>query len=267
MQNMYYGGIDVGSLTAQAVVLKDNAIHSFQSIRVKPNPVDSASTVMEGALKEKGLALQDLSFCVSTGYGREQIQKEGLSKENMSEISCHGKGAWWVLPQVRTIIDIGGQDAKVIRVDKDGELVNFVMNDKCAAGTGRFLDVMSKTLRVSVEELGPLAFKAQQVIEMSSRCSIFCETEVHHYLQRGATLADLAAGINRTMAGRVMALVRRVGLEKEITMTGGVAKNPSVRKELEKAMGARMLTYNLDSQIVGALGAALIARQMEGVKF
>ncbi len=263
---MYYGGIDVGSLTAQAVVLKDNMIYSFQSIRVKPNPVDSAAAVMEGALKEKGLALKDLSFCVSTGYGREQIQKEGLSRENMSEISCHGKGAWWVLPQVRTIIDIGGQDAKVIRVDKDGELVNFVMNDKCAAGTGRFLDVMSKTLGITVEELGPLAFKAQQVIEMSSRCSIFCETEVHHYLQRGATLADLAAGINRTMAGRVMALVRRVGLEKEITMTGGVAKNPSVRKELEKAMGTRMLTYSIDSQIVGALGAALIARQLKGVK-
>ncbi|MEW5784536.1 MAG: acyl-CoA dehydratase activase [Bacillota bacterium] len=263
---MLYGGIDVGSLTAQAVVLKDNAIYSFQSIRVKPNPVDSAATVLEGALKEKGLTLKDLCFCVSTGYGREQIQKEGLSRENMSEISCHGKGAWWVLPQVRTIIDIGGQDAKVIRVDKDGELVNFVMNDKCAAGTGRFLDVMSKTLGISVEELGPLSFKAQQVIEMSNRCSIFCETEVHHYLQRGASPADLAAGINRTMAGRVMALVRRVGPEKEITMTGGVAKNQSVRKELEKAMGTRMLTYHVDSQIIGALGAALIARQLRGVK-
>ena len=263
---MFYGGIDVGSLTAQAVVLKDNSIYSFKSIPVKPNPVDSASAVIEGALQDKGLTLKELSFCVSTGYGREQIQKEGLAGENMSEISCHGKGAWWILPRVRTVIDIGGQDAKVIRVDRDGELVNFVMNDKCAAGTGRFLDVMSKTLGVTVEEIGPLSFSARQVIEMSNRCSIFCETEVHHYLQRGAGLADLAAGINRTMAGRVMALVRRVGIEKEVTMTGGVAKNPAVRRELEKAMGLKMLTYNVDSQLVGALGAALIARRLEEVK-
>jgi (R)-2-hydroxyacyl-CoA dehydratese activating ATPase len=263
---LYYGGIDVGSLTAQAVVLKDNNIYSFRSIRVKPNPVDSAASVLEGALQEKGLTLKDLTFCISTGYGREQIQKEGLAGENMSEISCHGKGAWWILPQVRTVIDIGGQDAKVIRVDQEGELVNFVMNDKCAAGTGRFLDVMSKTLGVAVEELGPLALKARQVIEMSSRCSIFCETEVHHYLQRGAGMADLAAGVNRTMAGRVMALVRRVGIEKEVTMTGGVAKNAAVRRELEKAMSLKMLTYSIDSQIVGALGAALIARSLAEVK-
>ncbi len=259
---MFYGGIDVGSLTAQAVVLKENTICACKSIPVRSNPIDSASAVIEASLREKNLKYQDLSCCVSTGYGREQIQKEGLADENISEISCHGKGAWWIMPRVRTIIDIGGQDAKVIRIDHEGELVNFVMNDKCAAGTGRFLDVMSKTLGVSVEEIGPLSFNTQKVIEMSSRCSIFCETEVHHYLQRGIALADLAAGINRTMAGRVMALVRRVGIEKEVTMTGGVAKNQAVRRELEKLMGLKMLTYSLDSQLVGALGAALNARRL-----
>jgi len=262
---MFYGGIDVGSLTAQAVILKDNSIYSCQNIGVKPNPVDSASFVLEKALQDKGLTFNDLDYCVSTGYGREQVQKEGLARKNISEISCHGKGAWWLLPRVRTIIDIGGQDAKVIRVDEEGELVNFVMNDKCAAGTGRFLDVMSGTLGISVEDLGPLSFKARQVIEMSNRCSIFCETEVHHYLQRGASSADLAAGINRTMAGRVMALIRRVGLEKEVTMTGGVAKNPAVCREIEKLGGMRMSTFSVDAQIVGALGAALIARQWGGL--
>lgn len=261
---MLFGGIDVGSLSAQAVILKDDTVFCYESIRVKPNPVNSAYAAMEGALQKKGLRPGDLTFCVSTGYGREEIQKEGLSQENMSEISCHGKGAHWVLPQVRTIIDIGGQDAKVIRVDGAGELVNFVMNDKCAAGTGRFLEVMGRTLGLSMEELGPLSFKARQAIEMSSRCSIFCETEVHHYLQRGAALPDVAAGINRTMAGRVMALVRRVGVEKEITISGGVAKNSAVRKELEKMMNLRTLTYNLDSQIIGALGAALYAAKRGG---
>ncbi len=261
---MLFGGIDVGSLSCQAVVLNGEGIFTYESIRVKPNPVDSATTAMVGALQKKNMTLQDLTFCVSTGYGREEIQKQGLSQENMSEISCHGKGAHWVLPQVRTIIDIGGQDAKVIRVDRDGELVNFVMNDKCAAGTGRFLEVMSRTLGISMEELGPISFGSKEVIEMSNRCSIFCETEVHHYLQRGAVLADVAAGINRTMAGRVMALVRRVGVEKEITMSGGVAKNPAVRKELERALNMRTLSYNIDSQIIGALGAALYARGLGG---
>lgn len=260
---MFFGGIDVGSLTAQAVILKDDLLYSYSSIKVKPNPVDSATTVLNDALQQKGLSVKDLQFTISTGYGREQIQKEGLAGANMSEISCHGRGAWWAAPTVRTIIDIGGQDAKVIRVDQDGELINFTMNDKCAAGTGRFLDVMSKTLGLPVEELGPLSLEAQQVIEMSNRCSIFCETEVHHYLQRGAKLADLAAGINLTMAGRVMALVRRLGIEREVTMTGGVAKNPAVRRELEKAIGFKMITYNLDSQIIGALGAALIARRQK----
>ncbi len=263
---MLYAGVDVGSLSAQAVVIKDNVIYCNYSMRVKPRPVDSAATVLEEALKEKGLSLKDLAFCVSTGYGREQVQKEGLSGENMSEISCHGKGAHWLLPQVRTIIDIGGQDAKVIKVDENGELVNFVMNDKCAAGTGRFLDVMSKTLGVSVDELAPLSSKSRQAVEMSSRCSIFCETEVHHYLQRGAGFADVAAGINYAMAERVMALVRRVGIEKEITMSGGVAKNSAVRKELEKLMQTRMVSYKADTQIVGALGAALFARKLGEVK-
>lgn len=263
---MLFGGIDVGSLTAQAVIITNNSIHSYHSIKVKPNPVDSASTAMEEALNKKGLTYKDLTMCVSTGYGREQIQKEGLAGDNISEISCHGRGAQWILPSVRTIIDIGGQDAKVIRVDGKGELVNFVMNDKCAAGTGRFLEVMSKTLGIGVEELGPLSFKAKEVIEMSNRCSIFCETEVHHYLQRGADMADVAAGINKTMAGRVMALVRRVGLEKDITISGGVAKNPAVCKELEKMMNVRMLPYDIDSQIVGALGAALHARKIREEK-
>ncbi len=261
---MYFGGIDVGSLTAQAVVMANGNIASSRSILVKPNPVDSASTVMEMALKDLGISWKDLNFCVSTGYGREQVQAEGMSQENISEISCHGKGAHWLLPSVRTIIDIGGQDAKVIRVDDHGELVDFVMNDKCAAGTGRFLEVMSRRLGVTLEELGPISLKARNPIELSNRCSIFCETEVHHFLQRGVTREDLAASVNRTMAERVMALVRRVGLEKEVTMTGGVAKNIAVRQSLEKMMNARLVSYKVDPQLVGALGAALLARKLGG---
>jgi predicted CoA-substrate-specific enzyme activase len=261
---MLFGGIDVGSLTAQAVFIENGTIITAKSIPVKNNPVDSAATVLEMALQEKRLKLADLAFTVSTGYGREQVQREGLSQKNISEISCHGKGAHWLLPQVRTIIDIGGQDAKVIRVDSEGELVDFVMNDKCAAGTGRFLEVMCRTLGLSLEELGPISFKARNPIELSTRCSIYCETEVLHYLQRGVERADIAASVNRAMAERVLALMRRVGLERELTITGGVAKNVAVRQELEKLTGVRMLSYDVDPQIVGALGAALIARTLGG---
>ncbi len=261
---MLFGGIDVGSLSAQAVIIQNGDIVASSSIRVKPNPLDSARTVLYTVLEQAGLEMGDLGFTVSTGYGREQVQKEGFSQANVSEISAHGKGAQWLIPSVRTVIDIGGQDAKVIKVNEKGELADFVMNDKCAAGTGRFLEVMARTLGLGLEELGPLSFQARNPIELSTRCSIYCETEVLHYLQRGAEKADIAASVNRTMAERVMALVRRVGAEKEVTMTGGVAKNVAVRKELERLLGLRMLEYPVDSQIVGALGAALLAREMGG---
>ena len=284
---MRYAGIDVGSLTAQAVLIEDARDGRPQggegrdtwgpprhktigvrllsrSIRVKPNPLDSARTVMGGLLDANDLDWGDITYCISTGYGRDRVEEEGLAQENMSEISCHGLGAFSLMPQVRTIIDIGGQDAKVIRVDERGDLVNFVMNDKCAAGTGRFLEVMGRTLGVGFEELGPLALRAHGRIELSSRCSIFAETEVLHFLQKGLDSSDLAAGVTKSMADRVMALVRRVGWEREVMMTGGVAKNVAVRAELEKMLNVRMLHPNLDPQIIGAYGAAVLARRAGG---
>ena len=261
---MYYAGIDVGSLTAQAVVINDKGIRAFKSIGVKPHPLESARTVVEMLVEEEKVPWSNIKFCVSTGYGREQVQAEGLAQDNVSEISCHGLGAAWLVPEVRTVIDIGGQDAKVIRVGPGGELLDFVMNDKCAAGTGRFLEVQARTLGLSLDELGTISLSAENTLELSSRCSIFCETEVLHYLQRGHSKADIAAGVNRAMAERVTALVRRVGLEREVTISGGVAKNVAVRAELERMLNVRLIKYNVDSQIVGALGAALMAKRMGG---
>ncbi|MFH1149390.1 MAG: acyl-CoA dehydratase activase [Actinomycetota bacterium] len=265
-----FAGIDVGSLTAQAVLIEDGHTPMLKaigvkfdarSIRVKSNPLDSARTVMGELLDERKLGWGDITYCVSTGYGRDRVEAEGLAQQNMSEISCHGVGAFSLAPQVRTIIDIGGQDAKVIRVDENGDLVNFVMNDKCAAGTGRFLEVMSRTLGISFEDLGPLAIEAHSRIELSSRCSIFAETEVLHYIQKGVNRADLASGITKSMADRVMALVRRVGMEKDVMMTGGVAKNVAVRSELEKMLNVRMIAPHIDPQLIGAYGAAVLARR------
>jgi predicted CoA-substrate-specific enzyme activase len=255
-------GIDVGSLTAQAVLVTDDErLVGWRSMRVRPNPVDSAREVTDSLLEEHGLDRGGLRSTVATGYGRQQIVEQGLADANLSEISCHGAGAQQVLPGVRTIIDIGGQDAKVIRVNDRGEIVDFVMNDKCASGTGRFLEVMSRTLGVELSRLGELALGARETIELSSRCSIFCETEVLHGLQRGADRAGLAAGITRAIGERAAALARRLGVEEEITMTGGVAKNAGVRAEIERLLTLRLADCPVDPQIVGALGAAVLARR------
>lgn len=251
-------GIDVGSLTAQAVLLEDGAITSTASLRVQPDPVASARAVLDEVLAERGPRAANVRHTVATGYGRQRLVEAGLAQTNVSEISCHGAGARHLMPAVHTIIDIGGQDAKVIHLDADGGLDDFAMNDKCASGTGRFLEVMSRTLGVALDDLGALSLRAREPVPLTDRCSIFCETDVLHHLQRGRSREDLAAGINRAMGERVAALARRTGVRPEVTMTGGVAKNLAVRAELERLLGIRLLRCPVDPQLVGALGAAVI---------
>ncbi len=260
---MLFGGTDVGSLTAQAVVLEDGKIAGYRNIRVLPNPVESAKRVMGELLEELGLR-QDEVIIFSTGYGREKLVEVGFAREHVSEISCHGRGAFWLNPAIRTIIDIGGQDAKVIRVDGEGNLVNFVMNDKCAAGTGRFLEIQAKALGLTLDELGEMTFRSANPVVITARCSIYAETEVLHYMQRGVAKEDIAAGVNRSMAERIYYLARRVGVEREVTLTGGVAKNMGVKQELEKILNVKFADLGVDPQIVGALGAAIFAMEKYG---
>jgi len=252
-------GVDIGSLTAQAVLVDDaGAILAHCNRRARPSPVDSAREVLDGAAAA-AVGRGDIGATVATGYGRQKLVEVGLARAHVSEISCHGAGAFHQLPGARTVIDIGGQDAKVIRLDPSGELGDFVMNDKCASGTGRFLEVMARTLEVDLERLGQMALQAAEPTPLSARCSIFCETEVLHHLQRGVDAAALAAGICRAMADRVAALTRRLGAEPAVTMTGGVAKNDGVRRELERLLGQRLVPLPRDPQVMGALGAALHA--------
>jgi len=257
---MYFAGVDIGSLTAEAVIINDGKIIGSEIISVLPNPLDSAREVMNRALKKCGLNFPEIRFIVSTGYGREKLQAEGMAQENKSEISCHGLGAFTLNPEVRTVIDIGGQDAKVIKVDGSGKLENFVMNDKCAAGTGHFLEVMSRSLGLSLDELGQISLDSKKPVEMSNRCTIYVETEVIHFLQRGTAKKDVAAGINKAMAERVVALARRVNPEKEIMLTGGVAKNVAVRSEIQKILKVKLVSPSIDPQLIGAYGAALFAQ-------
>ncbi|MFH1116579.1 MAG: acyl-CoA dehydratase activase [Pseudomonadota bacterium] len=256
---MIVAGCDVGSLSGEAVILEDNSILTYEIMRVRPRPEQTAQEVMDRALSRAGLTLEDLDYCVSTGYGREKIP---FAAGSISEISCHGRGAHWGNRDVRTVIDIGGQDCKVIRVDKLGYMVDFAMNDKCAAGTGRFLEGMAKALGVSLSELGPLTFESSAPVGITKTCSVLAQYDVICMINDGVEMADIAAGINKAMAERISKMTKKVGVRKEVAMTGGVAKNPGVVDGLKKVLDVEIVELNgLDPQIVGALGAALFARE------
>lgn len=258
-------GCDVGSLTGKAVLFEDGSILSYSIVLTTIKPEKTAHNAMNEALKKCDLSLGDIKYIVGTGYGRVKIP---FANMNISELSCHGKGAHSLIPTIRTVIDVGGQDCKVIKIDEEGKLLDFAMNDKCAAGTGRFLEVMAKALELRLDELGPLSLQSRNPVAITSQCSVFAETEVVSRIAEGAEVVDIVAGIHEAIAARIMSLVYRVGLEKDITITGGVAKNIGVVTCLEKRMGVEAKKLPIDPQIVGALGAALIAEmklQSKGV--
>ncbi|MFX1392781.1 MAG: acyl-CoA dehydratase activase [Promethearchaeota archaeon] len=256
---MIVAGCDVGSLTGKAVILnKDASILSYGIVPTTPKPERTAQNAMDEALKKGNLTLEDIEYIVGTGYGRVKIP---FANKEVSELSCHGKGAHSFIPTVRTIIDVGGQDCKVIKVNKEGKILDFAMNDKCAAGTGRFLEVMAKTLELKLEELGPISLKSSNQAKITAQCSVFAETEVVSLMAEGTEVADIVAGIHDTIASRIMTLVYRVGLEEEVTISGGVAKNIGVVAFLEKKMGLKTVKLPIDPQIIGAMGAALLAKE------
>ena len=255
---MLVAGCDVGSLTAEAVIMENGKILGSEIIRVRPKAEQSARDVMDLLLSKLNLDYDDLNYTIATGYGRETIP---FANGNISEISCHGRGANFLIPEIRTVIDVGGQDCKAIRVDGQGNLEDFVMNDKCAAGTGRSLELNAEALGVDVSELGSLSLESTENITITNQCSIFTELEIMHLLMEDKSVADIAAGINEAMARRVKMLVGKVGIKNEIGMTGGVSKNIGVVKSLEQTLGAKFVEFPEDPQIIGALGAALFAAE------
>jgi predicted CoA-substrate-specific enzyme activase len=255
---MIVAGCDVGSLSAEAVLLEDGAILGSEIILVRPTAEQSALDVMDKLLERLGLSYDDIGFAVATGYGRETIP---FANANLSEISCHAKGAHFLVPGIRTVIDVGGQDCKAIRVGTDGSVEDFVMNDKCAAGTGRSLELNSEALGVEVSELGPVSLEAKEAIVITSQCSIFTELEIMHLLMEGRSTADIAAGINQAMSRRVKMLAGRVGIKNDVGITGGVSKNVGVVKMLEEMLNVEFVGFPEDPQIMGALGAAIFAAE------
>lgn len=249
---IYTLGIDIGSTTSKCVILADGRTVAAKSLVAAGTGTDGPRRAYEQALQEAGLTRQDMAFVMATGYGRTSF--EGMDGE-LSELSCHAKGMHAAAPQVRTIIDIGGQDAKVIRLGDNGKILNFLMNDKCAAGTGRFLDVMAGILQLDVDELGGYAQRAENPARISSTCTVFAESEVISQLSKGVALPDLIAGICNSVASRVAALAKRADVKDAVYMTGGVAKNAGVRSALSRELGTEVLTTE-DAQYMGAFGAA-----------
>ncbi len=260
---MITAGCDVGSLTAKAVVLNRRTILGQAVIKASSHPEEAADEVMSRALAQAGIPRSEVRCCVGTGYGRNKIP---FLDHAVSEITCHGRGAQWLLPSARTVIDIGGQDCKALRLDRDGTVLKFTTNDKCAAGTGRFLEVMARLLGLSLDELGTMGgTPSGEPLSLSSTCTVWVQAEVIRHLNCRRPIDEISDAINRAMAGRVAILANSVGVDKDVCMTGGVAKNQGVVRHLERLLGVRIKRLRIDPQLTGALGAALVARQhLEG---
>ncbi|MGM0404136.1 MAG: acyl-CoA dehydratase activase [Thermodesulfobacteriota bacterium] len=259
---MIVAGCDIGSLTAKAITMENGNILSSAIARAGTRPADSAANVMEKALKRAGLRMNDISHIVGTGYGREQIP---FVNSVASEITCHAKGAWHVMPSVRMVIDIGGQDAKATRLDAHGNVARYIYNDKCASGTGRFLEVMAEALEIPLAEMGDVGARSTEKLSISNQCVIFAETEVVSLVNEGKETADIVNALHHALAKRVSALARSIEVEQDVVMTGGVAKNSGVFGALSQALGIGMKALDgVDPQIVGALGAALFAAENAG---
>lgn len=256
---MITAGIDIGSASAKAVLMEDGKVMGESIIRTKSSSIETAHEVMGKALSSSGLSIKDIQYVVSTGYGRVNVP---FAQKSYSEILCHARGAASIFPNVRTVLDIGGQDCKVIRIDEQGRVVDFIMNDKCAAGTGRYLERVAKVIRVPLDELGR---RSLQTVKgptfISSYCAVFAQRDVYSLFRQGKHVNDIAAGICEALVERLLGLVRRVNPVKDFSVSGGVAKNEGIVKRLERDLEVKAYVAP-EPQVTGALGAALFAQSL-----
>jgi len=255
-ESLIVAGVDIGAATAKAVIMNGNEVLSFSIMPTGFSVARAAELVTEEALKKADLSMGELKYVISTGYGRRAVS---FTNKVLTEIICHAAGVSSVLPQARTIIDIGGQDSKVIGLDDKDKVSNFVMNDKCAAGTGRFLEVMARVLDVDINEMGPLSLVGKEPCQISSTCTVFAESEMVSLRAEGERRENILAGIHRAMAHRIAIMGSSVGFRKNVVFTGGVAKNVGMKKALEDEIGVEILIPE-EPQIMGAMGAAILAK-------
>jgi predicted CoA-substrate-specific enzyme activase len=262
---MYYVGIDSGSAYTKSVCVKKGDMKRIDIIAydVIPTTADMKKCVVEvfkSVLKKANVSRGEVKAIVATGYGGKMAKSE-IGGEVVTQITCHARGAKYLFPNCRSVIDIGGQDTKVIRLNKEGKVIAFEMNDKCAAGTGRFLEVMSRVLNVNIDEFGEISLKSKNKADITSTCTVFAETEVISLISQGTSKEEIILGLTESLASRVAALAKMVGIEEDIVMTGGVAKNSGLVKALERNFKHKIYVPE-EPIIVGALGAALISSEL-----
>ena len=255
-------GVDVGSVSSQAVILADGELYAFSNMRTGSNSPDSAINAINWAMEDTGLTLEDIAYSVGTGYGRVNVP---FSQRAITEIACHARGGNHMYgPTVRTILDMGGQDCKAIHCDEKGKVTNFLMNDKCAAGTGRGMEVFADLLGVSINDIGDLSLDIdEEPPPVSSTCVVYAKTEATGLLREGWPTNKVLAAYSSAMAHRIITLLERIGIEEDFAITGGIAKNSGVITRLEKEVGIPIMKTDYDTQIAGALGAALFAKALK----
>jgi (R)-2-hydroxyacyl-CoA dehydratese activating ATPase len=261
----YSVGVDVGSTQTKAVLLDENRrVLARSLVDTGAYLVRAAERAYERVLAEAGVERSDVGYVIGTGYGRFKV---AFGDDQVTEIGCHAKGAWALYPNTRTVIDIGGQDTKAIKVSDRGEVLDFSMNDKCAAGSGRFLTNSAEAIGMDVSAIGEKSLEAKNPVRLSTVCTIFVETDILSYLAQGKKVEDILAGVHGAIGSRTVALVRRVGSEPEITFTGGVARNIGMVRSIEEKLGVKV-NVSGDSHYTGALGAAIFAmdRMLAGVE-
>jgi predicted CoA-substrate-specific enzyme activase len=257
LKSQYFAGVDIGSTMTKVAIINQTTLVSVIG-PTGPEHRKLANEVMEEALAKANLPFEAITYLVATGYGRINVS---FADKQITEISCHARGVSYLLPEVRTVIDIGGQDCKGVKLNDNGQAVDFVMNDKCAAGTGRFLEVTAEELGVNLEDMGRLSLEAKNKVEISSTCTVFAAQEVVAKLSAGAPLPDIIAGLHEAIATRIYGMVRRLKIEREVALTGGGAKNIGLVKALEAKLGFPALVPP-EPLLTGAIGAALMGRDI-----
>ena len=254
-------GVDVGSVSSQAVIVVDGELYAYSNMRTGSDSPESARNAMSWAMENTGLTLENIGFVVGTGYGRVNVP---FSNKAITEIACHARGANFMYgPSVRTVLDMGGQDCKVIRCDEKGKVTAFAMNDKCAAGTGRGMEVFADLLQIPIEDVGDLSFQVdEEPPPVSSTCVVFAKSEATGLLREGWPKNKVLAAYCSAMAHRIVTLLEQLGIEEDFAITGGIAKNIGVVRRLEKEIGIKAMPARLDTQIAGALGGALFAQNL-----
>ncbi len=253
---MAVAGVDVGSANVCAVILEGDDILSYSILSTGEEGAIASRRAVEEAARGAGLSLAEIQYVVSTGCGRSSVP---FASKQSAEVVCQARGAHWLFPSARIVINLGAESSRAIRLDETGRVQSFVSNDKCAAGSGIFLETMAKVLEVPLEEMGEIALRAGGVEEVSSRCAVFAESEVVSHIHKGVPKEHILAGLHKAVADRILEIAGRVGVSGDVVVTGGVAKNTAIIKELKQRLGGNILVPE-EPQITGALGAALIAR-------